>query len=158
MFKTFTLIQVVLALIASAAFSAGSLTPKPAEKTTQAYGASQASRLTAATLLMQKKQYAKAYENLSQLSSNASDEADRQNLLGFSARKIGNYSAAQNHYELALQMDPDHLGALEYQGKLFLILGQIGNSQRNLEKLKKRCFLVCPSEYKKLLQAIEESK
>ena len=92
------------------------------------------------------------------LNAHESDEADRQNLLGFSARRLGKLTTAQDHYETALKIDPSHLGALEYQGKLFLMLGDLENAELNLVKLKTKCFLICPKEYSQLLKAIEEQK
>jgi hypothetical protein len=37
---------------------------------------------------------------------------------------------------MALSEDPNHLGALEYQGEMFVDLGQKDNALANLMKLK----------------------
>ena len=37
---------------------------------------------------------------------------------------------------MALKEDPNHLGALEYQGEMFVDLGQKDNALTNLNKLK----------------------
>ena len=146
----------ILVLIPAVAFSASGLAPKPTQPSTSAYGDSQASRLTGATLLISQGRFKEAYHILSKLSVMPSDEADRQNLLGFSARKTGELSKAKDHYEKALEMDPGHLGALEYQGKLFVMLGDLNNANLNLKKLKGKCFLICPKEYNQLLKTIEQ--
>ena len=45
-------------------------------------------------------------------------------------------------------INPRHTNALEYQGELFLQLGQIKDAQRNLEKLRKICWIPCSAERK----------
>ena len=82
-----------------------------------------------------------------------SDEADRLNLLGFTARKSGNLKGAGTFYEQALMINSIHTNALEYQGELFLQLGQINHAERNLEKLQKICWMPCSAE-RKLKKAI----
>src|SRR5262249_23066506 len=44
--------------------------------------------------------------------------ADVYNLMGFSLRKLGEYKEAATFYQKALEFDPEHRGALEYQGEL----------------------------------------
>ena len=75
-----------------------------------------------------------------------SDEADRLNLLGFTARKSGNLKAAAKFYELALEMHPKHRNALGYQGELYIQLGQLEKAKANLAKLEKICWLPCRAE------------
>ena len=84
------------------------------------------------------------------------DEADRLNLLGFTARKSGNLTAAADFYEQALALNPRHTGALEYQGELFIQLGKIELAKANLEKIDKICWLPCNAE-RDLKKAIEKS-
>jgi tetratricopeptide (TPR) repeat protein len=42
-------------------------------------------------------------------------------------------------YTEALAIDPDHQGALEYQGELFLKMGDQESAQANLQKLLELC-------------------
>ncbi len=65
--------------------------------------------------------------------------ADALNLLGFSYRKLGQLDVARTWYEAALAADPAHLGALEYQGELFLMLGDVAAAQANLARLTTLC-------------------
>jgi tetratricopeptide (TPR) repeat protein len=51
--------------------------------------------------------------------------ADVYNLMGFSLRKTGDYKQAYTFYRKALDFDPDHKGALEYLGELYVETGQI---------------------------------
>lgn len=67
------------------------------------------------------------------------DQADVHNLLAFSLRKTGDLKLAAVHYERALQLDPNHLSALEYQGEMFIQLGQMDKARVNLARLKKLC-------------------
>jgi tetratricopeptide (TPR) repeat protein len=69
--------------------------------------------------------------------------ADVYNLLGFSYRKSGDYKQAATFYAKALDFDSDHLGALEYQGEMFVELGQIDRAKANLAKLVKLCPYGC---------------
>ena len=52
-------------------------------------------------------------------------------------------------------IDPKHIGALQYQGELFIQLGDIENAQINLAKLGKICWLRCHEEYE-LRSALEK--
>lgn len=66
-------------------------------------------------------------------------DADVYNLMGFAQRKNGDLERAGLFYVRALRMNPDHLGALEYQGELFLQLGDRAAAERNLERLRALC-------------------
>ena len=65
--------------------------------------------------------------------------ADAWNLLGFSSRKTGDLKAAGKAYTKALNLNPGHLGALEYQGEMYLQLGQADKAKANLATLKGLC-------------------
>ena len=82
---------------------------------------------------------------------------DIYNYLGFSHRKLGKMEKAAFFYNKALEINPKHKGALEYQGEMFLTLNQIGKAEENLKKLDKICFLGC-SEFDKLKKSIMDKK
>lgn len=65
--------------------------------------------------------------------------ADVYNLMGFSLRKSGDLKQAATYYAKALDFDPDHKGALEYQGEMFVEMGQIEKAKVNLARLAKLC-------------------
>ncbi|MGI2033912.1 tetratricopeptide repeat protein [Rhizobium panacihumi] len=67
--------------------------------------------------------------------------ADLYNLLGFANRKLKRYDAAAKWYKEALYYAPDHRPALEYQGELFIALGDLDAAQANLDLLT----LFCPN-------------
>jgi hypothetical protein len=60
------------------------------------------------------------------------------------------------YYRKALEADPTHKGALEYQGELFVELGQIDLAKVNLAKLDKLCWFKCEEE-EDLKEAIEHA-
>ena len=103
--------------------------------------------------LIEAKNYQKALTELKKVDEKVKDNADVNNLLGFASRKLGQYSQAASYYLKALKIDPNHLGALEYQGELFLIQKKVKLAQQNLAKLKRVCGTSC-EEYQDLKKAI----
>jgi tetratricopeptide (TPR) repeat protein len=65
--------------------------------------------------------------------------ADVYNLMGFSLRKSGDRKQAYTFYGKALDFDPEHKGALEYLGELYVETGQLDKARENLALLKKLC-------------------
>lgn len=65
--------------------------------------------------------------------------ADVYNLLAFSLRNLGDYKQAALYYRKALDYDASHKSALEYQGELFIALGDIPAARANLARLEKLC-------------------
>ena len=82
--------------------------------------------------------------------------ADIYNLLGFSYRKLENPELDKSFaaYMMALEIDPEHAGAHEYLGELYLMRDQKNQAMKMLSKLET---LVGKNaeEYKDLLEAIE---
>ncbi len=83
--------------------------------------------------------------------------ADGYNLLGFSHRKLGNLDLALENYNEALQLEPNHLGANEYIGELYLKLGDLANAEKHLKVLDEACFFGCEA-YTDLKSAIKKYK
>ena len=117
--------------------------------------ASKSAAYNKAVALIKAENYLDAITKLKKAKQSAKDDADIQNLLGFSYRKLGNLDEAATHYNKALDLDPKHKGALEYQGELFLMLGDKAAAEDNLEKLDKICWLGC-DELDELRAAIEK--
>jgi Flp pilus assembly protein TadD len=65
--------------------------------------------------------------------------ADAWNLLGFTYRKLGQLDDSNTAYLTVLSINPNHLGALEYQGELFITTGKIDAAKANLVKLQGLC-------------------
>jgi Flp pilus assembly protein TadD len=110
-----------------------------------------------AVALIAAEKYQEAILPLQSAEKTAQNDADIQNLLGFVHRKTGKLDAAGGYYQRALEINPKHKGALEYQGELFLMGGDKDAAEANLAKLDKICWLGC-SEYDDLKKAIAESQ
>ena len=65
--------------------------------------------------------------------------ADVYSLMGFALRKTGDYKQAYTFYRKALDFDPEHKGALEYLGELYVETGQVEKARENVVLLKKLC-------------------
>jgi tetratricopeptide (TPR) repeat protein len=65
--------------------------------------------------------------------------ADVYNLMGFSLRKTGDYKQAYTYYRKALDFDPEHKGALEYLGELYVETGQLDKARENVARLRELC-------------------
>ena len=65
--------------------------------------------------------------------------ADVYNLMGFALRKTADYKQAYTFYRKALDFDPEHKGALEYLGELYIETGQVEKARENVVLLKKLC-------------------
>ena len=80
-------------------------------------------------------------------------DADAWNYIGFSNRKLKRFDKALNAYQKALSIDPDHRGANEYLGELYLQTDDLANARKRLEKLNNICTFGC-EEYDDLKAAI----
>ena len=82
---------------------------------------------------------------------------DVYNLLGFSYRKSGDLKQAATYYGKALDFVPNFKPAIEYQGELYLQLGDLDKAKANLAKLATLCPSGC-EERADLEQAIASVK
>ena len=82
--------------------------------------------------------------------------ADAFNYLGYSHRKIGEKDKALAYYKKALDIDPNHMGANEYLGELYLEMGDLPSAETRLATLDKFC-KTC-EETHELREAIEKFK
>jgi Flp pilus assembly protein TadD len=114
-------------------------------------------RLATARALIAENRWAAAIDELRRVDDRAS--ADWHNLMGYSYRKAKtpDYAAAERHYDEALRIDPQHRGALEYSGELYLMTGNLARAEARLAALDKACTLPC-AEYRALKQAVAEHK
>ena len=79
--------------------------------------------------------------------------ADVYNLMGFSLRKTGDYKQAYTFYRKALDFDPEHKGALEYLGELYVETGELAKAREQLAILTRLCPQGC-EEREDLEQAL----
>lgn len=83
--------------------------------------------------------YQGALPRLMLLEKETPNDPDVLNLIGFSLRKTGHPDQALDYYNRALQVQPDHLGANEYLGELYLELKQPAKAQERLAVLQQAC-------------------
>jgi hypothetical protein len=65
--------------------------------------------------------------------------------MGYSLRKKTppDLPAAEKNYQMALEKDPKHRGALEYYGELLLLKNDLPGAEALLQRLGKVCFFGC---------------
>jgi len=98
--------------------------------------------------------YEKAIPILQKLIKDKGAYADALNLLGYSYRKSGDQKTALDYYNQALAMQPDHLGANEYLGELYLEMKMPAEAKERLAVLKRACGSC--KEAKELEEAIQK--
>ena len=128
-------------------------TPTPTQTPTPAAAKSVNTELAKVTTLLNANNFKQALAELKIIDSEFKNNADVNNLLGYSSRKLKQYKPAATYYEKALKLNPNHLGALEYQGELFVLTNKVSAAKKNLVKLEKLCGLKC-GEYLDLKKAI----
>ena len=132
------LLSIVVALVGLISLLAA---PAHAEDTSDGSSTEAASEdvYAEAKAMVNSANYLAALPVLLTLTSAEAGNADAWNLLGFTHRKLGNLDDSAAAYLRVLAINPDHLGALEYQGELFLQTGQPTLAKANLARLNRLC-------------------
>lgn len=94
---------------------------------------------TMALRLIRREEYAKAVPYLDRTLATRPNNADVLNYEGFTHRMVGDYPGSLAYYQKALERDPDHKGAHEYLGELFLNMHQVGSARAQLAELTRLC-------------------
>ncbi len=118
---------------------------------------SQNADFTAAEAKIKAGDYPAAIISLKKVTKAEPKNADAYNYLGYSHRKLGRFDEALEYYQKALSIEPDHLGANEYLGELYLQTSQLEKAEKQLEILDGLCFFGC-DEYRELKGKIAEYK
>ena len=133
---TFLHISVVVfsffAVLAAPVFAAGTSDGSSETSTT-------APSYANAKALVDAKNFDAALPALLTITKDDPQNADAWNLLGFTQRMLGQNDASAQAYLVVLKINPNHLGALEYQGELFLKTGKPDLARANLTKLQGLC-------------------
>ena len=82
------------------------------------------------------KLYAQAFEKLNEALKKDKKNPDILNYMGFTSRKIGNFSEAEDYYLRGLAINPKHNGINEYLGELYVQTNRIDKANERLEVLK----------------------
>lgn len=89
--------------------------------------------------LIDDEEYAKAIPLLQQSIQEKGEYADALNQLGYANRKLGDKAKAMTYYTKALNLEPQHLGANEYMGELYLEMNDLAKAEERLAVLKNAC-------------------
>ena len=83
-----------------------------------------------------KKLYSQAFKKLNTAYKSDKKNPDILNYMGFTSRKTGNFSEAENYYLAGLDLDPKHNGINEYLGELYVQTNRIDKANERLAVLK----------------------
>ena len=148
--------------VAGPALAAGSSSGSSSSSSSSSYGSSStatantddaAALLAEAIEFNERGWYRRAVGNLRQVTRLEPQNADAWNELGFAYRNVDNYNQSARAYDRALELDPEHLGALNYQGFMYLETNQLENARANLSQLNALCG-TC-SAYETLKEALD---
>ena len=100
------------------------------------------------------KKYEKAQKLLLKSNKDKPNKADTLNYLGFTTRKLGDYTNGEKYYLEGLLLEPSHIGINEYLGELYVVTNRINLAKERLNILKScNC-----EEYDELKEIIEGKK
>jgi tetratricopeptide (TPR) repeat protein len=93
--------------------------------------------------LINQERYTDGLDALARAHAAVGPHPDVLNYMGFANRKLGRYDEALSYYSQALSIDPNHLGATEYLGELYIEMGDMDRAQRQLARLDDLCAYGC---------------
>lgn len=108
-----------------------------------ATGDAGAARYREAVKLINEGRFAEAIDDLFLAQAISGPHPDILNYLGYAHRKLGRFDEAKRYYAGALAMNPDHLGATEYLGELYLETGDLKRAAKQLVRLQRLCAFGC---------------
>lgn len=141
------------ALAAMVALAFGAARLEAADDVVETPAAHSSADFASLKVMVDAGRYAEALPGLQALDSRTPDNPDVLNLIGFSLRKTGHPDRALAFYNHALALKPDHRGANEYLGELFLELKQPDKARERLAALHEACG-DC-GEYRELAEKVE---
>ena len=92
-----------------------------------------------AVRLIHHEKYADSIPYLNRALQLRPNSADILNYLGYTHRMLGDYPGSLDFYQRALARDPDHKGAHEYLGELYLKMHQLASARAQLDELTRLC-------------------
>jgi tetratricopeptide (TPR) repeat protein len=138
-----------LAFAASAYAAGGGADPAPTKPADPNFARAKA--------MIEARDYKGAVPLLQQVVAKDGKNADAYNLMGYATRSSGDPTGSLQYYQQALAIDPRHLGAHEYIGEAYLMLGRVQDAEQHLARLDSLCVFGC-SEYRMLKTAIANFK
>ena len=103
------------------------------------------------------KKYEKALKLLIKSNIEEPNNPDTLNYLGFTTRKLGDFSNGEKYYLQGLNIDPNHIGINEYLGELYVFTNRIDLAKERLDVLK-GCNCKEYSELKEIIEGAKKSK
>jgi Flp pilus assembly protein TadD len=110
-----------------------------------------------AKAMIEAKNYTAAMPLLQQVVAKNPKDADAYTLMGYATRKSGDANGSLQYYNQALGLDPKHIGAHEYIGEAYLMLGRPAEAEQHLARLDSLCVFGC-TEYRTLKAAVANYK
>ncbi|QJB69463.1 tetratricopeptide repeat protein [Parasphingorhabdus halotolerans] len=110
-----------------------------------------------AVSLINERRYEAALSELEQAGKEFGPHPDVLTYVGFANRKLKRFDIAEDYYQRALAVAPDHLGAIEYYGELKVEKGDMVGAEHHLARLEKLCAFGC-YEAEELRRWITEAK
>ncbi len=92
-----------------------------------------------AVRLIKHEKYSDAIPHLLMALADKPGDADILNYLGYTKRMTGDFPASLDYYKRALAANPDHKGAHEYLGELYLQMYDPASAQKELATLASLC-------------------
>lgn len=92
-----------------------------------------------AVSLIHNQKYAMATAYLNRALKNSPHNANVLNYLGYTHRMLGDYPGSLDFYQRALVINPDHKGAHEYLGELYLMMHDSASADEQLAELTRLC-------------------
>ncbi len=93
--------------------------------------------------LINQERFPEAMAALARAEAAVGPHPDVLNYMGFVSRKMGRFDNAIAYYGQALALDPNHLGATEYLGELYIQMGDLGRARQQLARLDELCAYGC---------------
>ncbi len=150
--RPLTLIVLAAMALSGPALAMGSSSDQP-----EATKAGPPTDYSRAKAMIEAKNFKEAIPLLQQVVAKEPKNAEAYNLLGYATRKSGDPNGSLQYYTTALQIDPKHLGANEYLGEAYLMLGKLPQAEQQLARLDQLCMFGCV-EYRTLKTAIADYK
>jgi tetratricopeptide (TPR) repeat protein len=146
--KSHWIVILTLALIPPAMAAGTSSTSRPPDRPR-----AQPSDYDLGVKAVQAGDYQRALAPLQRVVQTDPRNADAWNYIGFSQRNLQHFDESLAAYQKALAINPDHRGANEYLGELYLKTGDLEKARERLSKLQNLCPGGC-EEYDDLKKAV----
>src|SRR5262245_12996760 len=98
--------------------------------------ATESANIAAGRKAIDAKDYNAAVNYLTKAVQEEPNNADAENMLGYSYRKLGTLDKSMEHYQKALKIASGHRSAHEYLGELYLDMNQLDNAEEQLATLQ----------------------